>query len=210
MFSLSHNFLFVHIPRTGGNSIQQVIRHCSEDQLIGGKYPDAKFRDGINRFEVSGPYTRFKHDSLSKYHGVVPPDLFDRVFKFCSVRNPWSRAISFYFSPRRWLKKGVDPHWSRSEFIAALENFPPMVEVLKIDGQVWELDFVVRFEQIESDVARVLELLGIPPGAHALPHVNKGHARDYRQYFDGDDDLISLVGERYAEDIEQFGYRFDT
>lgn len=209
MFSVSHNFLFVHIPRTGGNSIQQIIRHYSEDRIVTDPYPDGQFRDGINRFEVTGTYTRLKHDSLDKYHQVVPRDLFERVFKFCTVRNPWSRSISYYFTPRRWLKRGVDPYWSPDEFVASLKDLPPMIDSLKIDGEVQDLDFIMRFERLDRDVRKVMEMLGIPRDAHPLPHVNKGQAQNYRQYFDQNRELTSLVGELYAEDIERFCYRYE-
>jgi Sulfotransferase family len=208
VYSATYGFLFVHIPRTGGNSIQQVIRHFSEDRIVTDPYPDGQFRDGINRFEVAGTYTRRKHDSLACYYKAMPADEFDRAFKFCAVRDPWNRSMSFYFSPRRWLKKGVEPYWSKDEFVASLNDLRPMVDYLKIAGEIQELNFAVRFERLAADFAKVLELIGMPADAYPLPHVNKGHGRDYRQHFDQDRALVDLVGERYSEDVDHFGYAF--
>lgn len=209
MYSAAYGFLFVHIPRTCGNSIQQIIRHFSEDRIVTDRYPDGQFRDGTDRFEVAGTYTRRKHDSLARYHEVMPMAVFARAFKFCAVRDPWSRSMSYYFSPRRWLKKGVEPYWSKQEFLASLADLRPMVDYLKVAGEILDLDYVVRFERLDADVARVLELIGVPAGTPPLPHVNKGHAEDYRRYYDQDRALIESVGERYAEDIARFGYAYD-
>ncbi len=209
MYSAAHNFIFVHIPRTGGNSIQQVIRHFSEDRIVTDAYPDGQFRDGTDRFEVAGTYTRRKHDSLARYHEVMPADVFARAFKFCAVRDPWSRAMSFYFSPRRWLKKGIAPFWSRDEFLASLTDLRPMVDYLKVAGEIQDLDYVVHFERIGAEVAGALELIGIPADGHPLPHVNKGHGDDYRRYYDEDPALIERVGDRYGEDVACFGYAYE-
>jgi hypothetical protein len=186
------------------------MHHYSEDQIVTDPFPDGQFRDGTDRFEVSGEYTRRKHDSLFDYYKAMPEDVFKRVFKFCTVRDPWSRSMSFYFSPRRWMKKGVDPYWSKDEFVAAIKRLPPMVDYLKIEGEVQDLDYVVRFERLSADMTRALELIGIPADAHPLPHVNKGHSFDYRQYFDQDKKLISLVGELYSEDVERFDYLYEA
>ena len=49
MLSLKHKFLFIHIPRTGGNSIQNHLRQFSEDNLESvQKGPN----DTLHRFEV--------------------------------------------------------------------------------------------------------------------------------------------------------------
>src|SRR5215831_10615147 len=55
MISISHNWLFIHIQRTAGNSLQSVLAPYSEDELVGGG-----FRDGTDRFDVRGPYTATK------------------------------------------------------------------------------------------------------------------------------------------------------
>jgi hypothetical protein len=41
----------------------------------------------------------------------------------------------------------------------------------------------------------------------SLPHVRRSKGEDYRERYSPE--LRDLVGERYARDIELFGYRFE-
>jgi hypothetical protein len=204
MLSISHSFLFIHIPKTGGNSIQRILAPYSEDRIL-----TLDEQDGTERFDVEGRFTWHKHATLSDYFHRVPPGLFLELFKFCVVRNPWSRAISFYFSPRRWLAQGIDPYWSRSEFLELLGRLPPMVDYLSIDGQIRAMDAVVRYERLAEQLPRVLAQVGIDFDPTQLPHVNRSAAGDYRSYFEGDPDLVDRVAERYRGDIETFDYQFE-
>ncbi len=204
MLSLSHRFLFVHIPKTGGNSIQKILQPYSEDQIVA-----LAKQDGNERFEVRGRFTRNKHATLADYHSSVPPGLFAELFKFCAVRNPWSRAISFYFTPRRWMKRGTSPYWSRDDFLELLPQLPPMVDYLKIDGQIHDLGGVIQYENLAEQFPAVLRRIGLDIDGAQLPHLNRSLAGGYRDYFDEDLDLVDLVAERYCEDIAYFGYQFE-
>jgi hypothetical protein len=46
MISFQKRFLFVHIPKTAGNSIQSVLRDYSEDELVAL----LSEQDGVERF----------------------------------------------------------------------------------------------------------------------------------------------------------------
>ena len=204
MLSLTHRFLFVHIPKTGGNSIQTILRLYSEDRIVTNP-----LQDGVQRFEVRGRFTRHKHATLADYHKLIPPELFSDLFKFCVVRNPWSRSMSFYFSPHRWIGRGIAPYWSRDEFLALLPRLPPMVEYLKIYGRIQEMSFIIRYERLTEHLPDVLSRIGIEAEKHRLPYLNRGFSEDYRPYFDKDQDLIRIVYAKYQEDIRHFGYEFD-
>jgi hypothetical protein len=98
MISLSHGFLFIHIPKTAGNAIQNVLKQYSEETIV----TIAPYQDRVERFEVrSGEYEIRKHSGLAEYQSRLGKSVTDQLFKFTCVRNPWERAISFFFSPHR-------------------------------------------------------------------------------------------------------------
>jgi Sulfotransferase family len=201
MISISHNWLFVHIPRTGGNSVQSVLARYSEDKLIRNV-----FQDGSDRFGVQGCYTGNKHFRLQDYADVVPPDIFSKLFKFTVVRNPWARAISSFFTPLKWISAGRQAHWSADEFRREIEYMPSMASMLKVNGTPGQLGMVLRFETLETDFAALTVSLGIESGPN-LPHRNKGYSfRNWQHYYSKSPDLVDLVAEHFAEDIQMFGY----
>jgi sulfotransferase famil protein len=201
MISISHNWLFIHIPRTGGNSVQSVLVPYSDDHLTQGP-----FQDGIDRFEVEGSYTGNKHFRLQDYADTVPPEIFSNLFKFTVVRNPWARAISWFFIPLKWISAGRQPRWSVSEFRRDIEHMPSMARMVNVNGIFGQMDMLLRFETLESDFAALTKRLGIEIGT-ALPHKNKGYSsQHWQQYYLKSPDLVDFIAERFAEDIQMFGY----
>ena len=96
MLSLQKKFLFIHVPKTGGNSIQNILRNFSEDKIA----CLADHQDGFERFGViNDKYATKKHSTLDQYKKAIEPKIYQELFKFSTIRNPWDRCISFYFSP---------------------------------------------------------------------------------------------------------------
>ncbi len=86
MISLKGNFLFVHIPKTGGNSIQDVLMPLADDE----KVRKGPLQDGIERFGLINRLTNTtKHSTLSEYKAALPAETYAALYKFCCVRNPW-------------------------------------------------------------------------------------------------------------------------
>lgn len=212
MISTKYQFLFVHVPKTGGNSIQDALREHADDELV----CLAAHQDGVERFEVRNrKYDLVKHSTLRDYKRELEPDFFARLYKFATLRNPWEVMVSFYFSPHAGRKE-----WDRATFAALvgetpvfrhyvnLEAEPGMLR--KLTGRGYstpldhDLDFIIRYETLEADFRRVCERVGLP--AYDLPHRNKSSRAHYTSYYD--EELVELVKRRFAEEIEWGGYRF--
>ena len=205
MISLKHNFLFIHIPKTAGNSIQNVLRAYSEDRIV----CMAPHQDGVERFEVrSDRFNIHKHSTLLDYRSQLDEEMFQRLFKFTSVRNPWDRLISFYFSPHRGRVI-----WDRQEFMRFVEVIPPLTDHIALEAPnnsdsgtncFSYINHFIRFENLNHDFQQVCEQTGIP--YTPLPQRNKSEHQYYKSYYD--EEIVELVTRRFSEEIRFFGYTF--
>jgi hypothetical protein len=92
------------------------------------------------------------------------------------------------------------------EFRREIEYMPSMASMLKVNGIPGRLGMLLRFETLETDFAALAVRLGIESGLN-LPHRNKGYSpENWQHYYLISPDLVDLVAERFAEDIQMFGY----
>ena len=200
MISLQKRFLFVHIPKTAGNSIQSALRDYSEDQLLALR----KEQDGIERFGLRNPkYKIKKHSTLREYHDVLGEKQFRNLYRFTCVRNPWDRMVSYYFTPT------LNPEtWDRKKFRGIVSKAVSVADYLRLDedekNPFANVDYIMRFENLADDFRIVCGRLDIPPGV--LPQYNRSNREHYSKYYD--DELRELVRARFAAEIERFGYTF--
>ncbi|MBU2963483.1 sulfotransferase family protein [Citreicella sp. C3M06] len=203
MLSLAHQFLFLHVPKTAGNSIQRALLPFSEDTMA----LLAPHQDGVDRFEIRSPTLEMhKHLELSEYRKRLPAEQFGALFKFCGVRNPWDRCVSYFFSPHRGV---VD--WSPKAFAAFVDKdirtASSYVSLASDETDAFaNVDAVLRFEQLEDDFAQLCRRIGI--ATPHLPKANAGDHGDYRTYYT-DPRMIDHVAQKFSAEIERFGYAFE-
>ena len=201
MISFQKRFLFIHIPKTAGNSIQSVLRDYSEDELVALRGE----QDGVERFGLRNPkYKVKKHSTLAEYRAALGEAAFGNLYKFTCVRNPWDRMVSYYFTPTQ--KAEV---WDRKKFRKIISNAVPVADYLRLDqgeeDPFGNVDYIMRFENLADDFRTVCAALDISP--MKLPQYNRSNREHYSKYYD--DELRELVRTRFAVDIERFGYRFE-
>ena len=201
MISFQKRFLFVHIPKTAGNSIQSILRDYSEDELVALRGE----QDGIERFGLRNPkYKIKKHSMLADYKAALGEVQFGDLYKFTCVRNPWDRMVSYYFTPTQQVGA-----WDRKKFRKAIVKALSVADYLRLDkgeeDPFGNVDYIMRFENLADDFRTVCGTLGISPTT--LPRYNRSSREHYSKYYD--DELRELVRARFAAEIERFGYIFE-
>lgn len=95
--SSSRNFIFVHIHKTGGNSVTEALRPSltRSDWVLDHDLGDWARKWGRARHRVELATLR-KHSPAATIAAVLPPEVWDGSFKFAFVRHPIARTLSLY------------------------------------------------------------------------------------------------------------------
>lgn len=227
MICREFNCLFVHVPKTAGQSIEQFFM----DLL---KLDWDQDRETLLLQANDDPEKgteKLAHLSASEYVecGYISREDFTGFFKFSFVRNPWARILSEYryrnyFQHRSFrdfvLNKLPGPGWDDK-----YRHVMPQYDMLHDSQGNLLVDFVGRFETLQQDFAHVCQRLGIADST--LPHRNKSDkkSRDLKRkvrnwlFMNGENELQSMadfyddetrqaVARYYRNDIEAFGYQF--
>ncbi|MGH8519156.1 MAG: sulfotransferase family 2 domain-containing protein [Panacagrimonas sp.] len=141
--------------------------------------------------------------------GVLDPAFAERpagYLVFSIVRNPWDRFVSgwkYCKSTRdRSLRQVLlDPPREGHDYRHLTR--PQHQILLDQDGKP-VYDVLLHYETLQDDFDQLCERLG--RRTQQLAERNRGSHAPYRDYFD--DETRRLLAERYARDIELFGYRW--
>ncbi len=182
--------LFIHVTKTAGTSVAR--------SLFGYL-----------------PY----HYTAVDYRVIYGEKLFNEYFKFAFVRNPWDRLYSSY----RYLMAGgwneQDQQWTQ-QHIAHYKDFNDFVKNWLTDENIqkhvhfWPqsqftcdhkgrllLDYVGRFETLQTDFAYICQRLNIDA---TLKSLNRNPGQQYQEVYDPE--AHAVAARIYARDIALFDY----
>ena len=210
MISHDKKCIFIHIPKCGGTSIEDVI--WPKDQ---GRTERDLWMGFVTRFENKYQTGGLQHLLGWQVREEVGHDVFGSYYKFAFVRNPWDRIVSqfAYMQQRPDLMDylGMTPETEFKSYLELIRRkehvqwMPQVRFLLDLDGSVL-VDRVGRLEAFNEDCAQIFESLGMHSGY--LPgHVNRSKRKAFRDYY-LDCESIDMVADLFAEDIDFLGYEF--
>lgn len=199
MYSDQFRALFVHIPKTAGQSVEQVFvaRHrldwnSREPLLLRRKLPDE-----------TGP-AFLAHLYAHEYVplGYVAADAFAAAFKFTVVRNPYDRALSeLRYRDQRERTLRMDAFLRQLGTENPSRHVVPQARFI-LDSDRVLVDRILRFETLAQDFAEVSER--VFGERLELPHANKSVSKVPSDVFDAD--ARAMIYKAYEEDFDLFRY----
>jgi chondroitin 4-sulfotransferase 11 len=218
IISDSHKFIFVKIPKSAGTSISNYLDPYLNQGFrnldLGDHEPLAVDYTGSNEEQTIS--------AILKKNNIDA----DNYFKFSFVRNPWDVRVSRYFYLRdteiaynteRNLPTNTSAlyldfkPWCLSSGWFPCRNWPHknktkggQIGFLQNDNLEIDIDYIGKFENLQEDFNNICDQIGIEN--KKLPHHNKSKHKHYTEYYD--DETRQIVAEKYAKDIEYFGYKF--
>ena len=215
LLSRRYQFLFVHIAKTGGTSVRNALqRYRWRDPYYLPQWIASKM-SGITGHGLGIKLPR--HCKAITAQEMLPREVFEGLFKFAFVRNPWDLQVSSYHHIKRerphllktdesfadFLNRKLDPDRPGQYHIDT--SITPQTHYLIDLTGTQIVDFVGRYESLQSDFDTCCDRIGIP--RQTLPHQRRAEDRgSYRDYYDAD--TRDLVANHFASDIETFGYDF--
>ncbi len=211
MISHSHKCIFVHVPKTAGQSIEAVFL-----EALGLRGPEGRAQLLLreNKDRTAGP-RRLAHLYGAEYValGHIDAAAFAGYFKFAVVRHPYDRAVSEYryraaaLIAKGRMVPGFDDFLSETgedEHLDTARHLVPQVRYTHDAAGACLMDEVLRFEHLAEEIAPVFKRV-LGHGA-ALPHHNPSGMRAGVSRDTLTAAQRAALQERYGADFEAFGY----
>lgn len=218
ILSHEHGFLFIHVAKTGGRSINRTIaKRCAQRERFNTQGLDANV-DVLGRKIALEIRNRMTDDQWNRY------------FKFAFVRNPWDRLVSMYrhiYLSRdmnakgkiRYLNEIIKRLDIKSEELTFEVFVKRVVRDHVFDNYHWDkqihcftnesnknlFNFIGRFENLQADFDFACRQIGFP--LTTLPHHNRTERNHYSCYYT--EETRQIVADIYRDDIEMFDYTFE-
>lgn len=215
LLSHKHNFLFIHIAKTGGTSVRAALNHLRwRDPWYVPQFICSKLSH-LTGHRLGSKFPR--HAKAIAAREMLPKAFFDQLYKFAFVRNPWDLQVSSFHHIRRerpHLMNGIDDFenflkWKLNPQRPYQYHIDTSIErqsdyLIDLQGTVI-VNFIGRYENLQDDFHQVCRDVNIRP--IDLPYKRKATDREnYRQYYN--DDTAERVAVHFKRDIELFGYEF--
>jgi len=211
LYSSEKKFIFVHIYKTGGESVVAALRsYCP--LYFRDRYVNKAIRvlPSPSRMLIGWRESavRRQHMTAEQIRNVMPAELFNQSTRFAFVRNPWDWHVSMYHYA---TQSKAHPRHEEVKAIGGFENYIrwrcdegiSLQSAYVFDSTGKKIvDEVGRFETLGADFERICAGMGIDA---RLPHKNASkRKKDWRSYYN--DETHDLIKTTYAKDIEAFGY----
>lgn len=218
IISHTKKFVFFSFPKTGSESIREMLHAHNEETIVPYKKR--------NRENPWYPHMApAEADTEFRRRGLEMSD----YFTFTLTRNPFQRSVSVYemvmavdgvekLKRKLGLKRANFETWLTATLPhgrgAGGRTHQRWRKFGTWTTQAWAndaggnriVDRIIRLDDIHSQLPNLLTYLEIPI-PETIVHKNKRVTQDWRGHHNSQ--TIRLISDRYREDIEEFEFSFD-
>ena len=228
MISHKYKFIFIQIPKTACTSVEHILTEYGCGRIRQGK----DFWDDIDFKHITFDdlETRLDTDTLSAYFKFAfvrnPFDWLVSNYHYCrGIHVPYLKRNIF---DKNDAKK--NPHGNNRDcinFIAKNKQKFNSMQISSMEFKEWihwyvnnvhgtqfemiqdlnkknRMDMIGKMENLQEDFNIICDKIGIP--RQQIPHLNETKHKHYTEYYDNE--TREMIEEKYAKDIEYFGYNF--
>ena len=206
LISDSHRFVFVHVQKTGGSTIDNALTAALGD---------------VRRIPAAN-----RHAPLDRLL-QLEPGLID-YWTAGFVRNPWARMLSWWRMMERFrdgaaqgIERYID-HLSRNRFLASVverhSDFESFImratdehprlrkpQVAFLNNEKKRADFTGRQENLEADLRKIYDHLEMEWTPLKSVNIDPGRP-DYRDVYTST--TQRRVAQLFEADLREYGYEF--
>lgn len=212
LYTGKNNFLFIHIPKCAGTSIEKMFNYDFDNNM--------QFEHYLKLL----PYEHPKHLTLTSYANNLNLDFLKKTFKFTIVRNPFDLYVSLYeysiksekvflngkntyeYKKNISFKTFLEYHYSVHKDKETKLNHKPTSLHKFIYNDHIDLDYIGKFENLEEEIKRIMVHLNIN---NKLEIHNKIHDKKYNTYQEYYNDITkNYIYEMFENDLKKYNYDF--
>lgn len=216
---ISHNkkIIFIHIPKTAGQSMEIALGLDKKNELYGFEDGDGNRFSNEAGIRISGLERKKRKIICLQHLGAVEikkkykREIWDNYFKFAFVRNPWDRVVSEYHyisQQRKDLREllGLSLGDSFIDYVNKInvsKKIETQLSYISDENKNIIVDFAGKFENLDKDFQKVCQKINF---SGSLKKVNASGHKHYQEYYT--EAAKRMIGRLYGDDIKAFGYEF--
>lgn len=220
VWNYDKNIIFIHIPKTGGTSVESYLNLKTKDK--------SKFdKIGYGIKYINGKKKALQHLTVGEINDYIGNQKFNQMIKFTIVRNPFSKIVSEFshFTNLSGPKYhgNESPLIKNGELITDFDNFldhvdhivnnnlyddnifydhfRPQSDFVKINNKII-VDTVFKFENL-NEVKYFLKII-CPKDTSDFPHAQKRRKKQIKLSPDQKKKIYNI----YQKDFQLFNYKF--
>lgn len=224
MCSINHEkkAIFIHIPKTAGIYIRSTLdKYYGFDTFLCNREDHKEYCSTNMNLNKNKQLTFCSNKGILKYYKTskelsnileLDDEKWKDYYKFCFVRNPYSRIVSGwnYIQETENLNIDFDIYLTYKDIVSENEYshvFLPQSANICDENDNKFINYVGEFENLEDEFRTILQNIGFSEKEiiHDTKNKNKREHGSYKKYYT--QETLNMVNDIYKDDFDKLKYK---